>query len=393
MARVPRRAKKPVTEKDLSRFRLISQFVTHLERVADRTTLHPSWQDPQRRLEMTHYLSLFLFGLINPVVDSMRGLCGASQLKKVQQEVCARPVSLGSFSEAQALLDPALLAGVFQELAAAYRPAAVQGDPRLASYQQVLTAVDSTLWEVLPRMAWAVWRTQNTVQRAVRLHVKFRLLEGQVSGAEVGHANICERAAWQRSWVAGEIHVGDRNFGEDYDLLRLLMRREGHFVIRLRNNAPWVVEEELPLSEVDRAARVTWQGWVRLGKAGLGPRVRVVRVAAEKEELLLVTDFGAEELSAELVGVIYRRRWQVELFFRWLKCILGCRHWLAESEAGVALQVYLALIAAQLLLVYRSRRPTKREMELLQMYLMGWASAEEVCAGLGLEVTGKKNPA
>lgn len=391
---MPRRAKKPVTEKDLSRFRLITQFRTHLERAAARaTTLHPSWQDPQRRLEMTHYLSLFLFGLINPVVDSMRGLCAASQLEKVQTEVCARPVSLGSFSEAQALLDPALLAGVFAELAAAHQPAPAPGDARLAAHQRVLTAVDSTLWEVLPRMAWAVWRTQGTVQRAVRLHVKFRLLEGHVSGAEIGHANICERAAWQRSWIAGEVHVGDRNFGEDYDLLRLMQRRAVHFVIRLRNNAQWVEEEVLPLSPADRAARVTWQGWVRLGKAGAGPRVRVVRVAAEKEELLLVTDFGAEALSAELVGMIYRRRWQVELFFRWLKCILGCRHWLAESEEGVALQVYLALIAAQLLLVYRGRRPTKREMELLQMYLMGWASAEEVCAGLGLEGTAQKNRA
>lgn len=391
--RVARRAKKPVTEKDLSRFRLLGPFVTHLERAADRATLHPSWQDPQRRLELTHYLSLFLFGLINPVLDSMRGLCAASHWQKVQAEVCAHPVSLGSFSEAQALLDPVLLAGVFQDLAAAYRPEALQGDARLAEHQRVLTAVDSTLWEVLPRMAWAVWRTQGRVQRAVRLHVKFRLLEGQVSGAEVGHANIGERAAWQRSWVPGEIHVGDRNFGEDYDLLRLLRRREGHFVIRLRHNAQWVVEEVLPLHELDHAARVTWQGWVRLGKAGDGPRVRVVRVAAEKEELLLVTDFGSEALSAELVGVIYRRRWQVELFFRWLKCILGCRHWLAESEQGVALQVYLALIAAQLLLVYRGRRPTKREMELLQMYLLGWASVEEVCAGLGLAVTNKKNPA
>ena len=121
--------------------------------------------------------------------------------------------------------------------------------------------------------------------------------------------------------------------------------------------------------------------------------MRVVRVAGEKEELLLVTDFGPEALSAELVGVIYRRRWPVELFFRWLKCLLGRRHWLAESEAGVALPVYLALIAAQLLLVYRGRRPTRREMELLQMYLLGWASVEEVGAGLGLKVPDQKNPA
>jgi hypothetical protein len=45
-------------------------------------------------------------GLLNPVVDSMRGLCAASKLGRVQQEICSRPVSLGSFSEAQAVFDP-----------------------------------------------------------------------------------------------------------------------------------------------------------------------------------------------------------------------------------------------------------------------------------------------
>lgn len=64
--------------------------------------------------------------------------------------------------------------------------------------------------------------------------------------------------------------------------------------------------------------------------------------------------------------------------FRWLKCILGCRHWLAESERGVALQVYLARIAAQLLVLYRGERPNRRQMEAIQFYLMGWASVDEL---------------
>jgi IS4 transposase len=46
---------------------------------------------------------------------------------------------------------------------------------------------------------------------------------------------------------------------------------------------------------------------------------------------------------------IYKLRWTIELFFRWLKCLLPCRHWLAESRNGVAIQVYCALIAALLL--------------------------------------------
>jgi IS4 transposase len=75
----------------------------------------------------------------------------------------------------------------------------------------------------------------------------------------------------------------------------------------------------------------------------------------------------------------------VELFFKWLKCILGCRHWLAESQRGVALQVYCALIAALLLLRYSGRRPGKRAMEMIRFYLLGYATLDELSAALGLE--------
>lgn len=47
--------------------------------------------------------SLMLFGLFNPVLDSMRGLCAASRLRRVQEEVCGRKVSLGSFSAVKGL--------------------------------------------------------------------------------------------------------------------------------------------------------------------------------------------------------------------------------------------------------------------------------------------------
>ena len=85
--------------------------------------------------------------------------------------------------------------------------------------------------------------------------------------------------------------------------------------------------------------------------------VRVVWVQSPKEVLLLVTNLGVAELSGADVALLYKQRWQVEVFFRWLKCILGNRHWLAESSRGVALQLYLALIAALLLQLYTGQRP------------------------------------
>ena len=91
------------------------------------------------------------------------------------------------------------------------------------------------------------------------------------------------------------------------------------------------------------------------------------------------------EMSAESSGAHYRYRWRVELFFKWLECILGCRHWLAESERGVALQIYCALIAALLLsLRYSGGRPGKRAMEMIRFYLLGYATLDELSAALKL---------
>lgn len=364
-----------IGEKDLRRWRLIEEFRQRLEEAASEHPPGTSWQDPRRRAELADYLSLFLFALLNPVLKTMRGACAASRLGRVQREVCGAPLSLGSFSEAQALVDPQLLQNVFSRLWADNQP---QAKGPLAG----ALIVDSTLWQVLPRMAWAVWRHQYQTQRAARLHVKFHLLGGQVAQMQLHHANVCERKQW-RAWAQpGEFHVGDRNFGEDYQLLAWMEANRSEYLVRLRQDAQWIEEQVLPLSQADGLAGVLWQGWVRLGKHGAGPRTRLVRVLGEEEQLFLVTNVRAEVLSGELISQLYRYRWQVELFFRWLKCIFGCRHWLAESQSGMALQVYLALIAAQLMYFYRGALPNKRQLELIQMYLSGWASGDELMDGL-----------
>ena len=71
-------------------------------------------------------------------------------------------------------------------------------------------------------------------------------------------------------------------------------------------------------------------------------------------------------------------RWTVELFFRWFKCVLGCRQLLATNANGVALQVYAALIVSLLITLRTGRKPTKRTLEMLQLYLQGWATVADV---------------
>jgi hypothetical protein len=116
-------------EKELSQWRLIARFrerLAGLEPTAARAAA--SWEDPRRKLQQADYLSLFLFALVNPAV---RALCEASHWARVRREVCGEPVSLGSFSEAQALVDPGFLERVFAELAGE-RPGPPPKDPRAA---------------------------------------------------------------------------------------------------------------------------------------------------------------------------------------------------------------------------------------------------------------------
>jgi IS4 transposase len=83
---------------------------------------------------------------------------------------------------------------------------------------------------------------------------------------------------------------------------------------------------------------------------------------AAGKQLYLATSLM--EIDADLVGEIYRSRWQVELFFRWMKCILGCQHLISEKSNGVAIQVYGALIASVLIALWTGKRPNKRIYEL-----------------------------
>lgn len=371
-------AAEQLTEKDLHNWKLIDDFQEIVDQVFRHKQLHQTFEDPRRNLDYKSYLSLFLFGLFNPIVESMRGLCAISELERVQAEVCGRKVSLGSFSEAQSVLDPQLLREVFHRLVkkakASHKP-----DPRLAHME--LIAEDGSLWRALPRMAWADYGVgPDGEAKGVRLHLRFHLVEGKPVDGLITKGSFCERKALRKMCQPGQINVGDRYYGEDYRLFREIEEAKAFFVFRLKDNAVIHLQEEIPLSEEDKAAGVTRHAWVRLGatEKTRSIRLRLVEIQAGDKHFLLVTNLNVENVPAYLVGTIYRRRWDIELFFRWIKCILKCRHFFAESPAGVAIQIYLALIAALLLQDCTGRRPSKRVMELLQFYFMGWATVEEV---------------
>jgi hypothetical protein len=207
---VPKKSKPALQEKQLHRWKLLAEFNRHLAKALSQVDSAPTWEDAKRLLELADYLSLFLLGVFNPVITSMRGLCQASHLQRVQKEACRRPVSLGSFSEAQAVADPALLKKIYDGLVgqvAPRRPKTPGCAPNRLDGTQV---IDSTLCYALPRMHWALWRQQHGAQRAFRLHVKFQVADGLPADFSLTEGRRCERLEWAALAQPGELPVGDR---------------------------------------------------------------------------------------------------------------------------------------------------------------------------------------
>jgi Transposase DDE domain len=338
-----------------------------------------------RQLFFDQYISLLLLYFFSPTITSLRALQQASTLESVQRRLGIRPTSLGSFSEAARLFDAKALHQILVELAGKAAPII---DGSNAQELLHLTAVDGSIFRAFPRMAWALWK--DAQHRGVKLHLHFDVFCGTPLDAAVTPAACSETDQLRAMLQPGRLYVVDRGY-LDHELYREILEAGSSFIGRIKDNAASTVESECPLSEADRAAGVVSDERLkRLGTAHhkeelKGHQLRLIKVQRINDEGTLEAWWlltNKRELAAELVALGYRYRWTVELFFRWLKCVLGCKQLLTTSENGVALQIYTALIASLLIVLWTGRKPTKRTWEMLQFYFQGWASLDEVEAHL-----------
>jgi hypothetical protein len=373
----------PIRDKDLQGLKYFKLLASLLDPLHQDATARD--HAGNRSLFYDQYACLLLLFFFNPVVKSLRGIQQASTLDKVQRLFGCPRVSRGSLSEASRVFDPELLHAIIGDIATQALPL-VHGQE--AEALRGLTAVDGSLLPALPKMAWALWLDPQ--HRAAKMHVHFDVLKGVPIQATVTTGNDSEAVQLQATLQKQRLYVIDRGYA-DYQLFQDIITAGSDFVGRIRVDATTTLVESRPLTTADRAAGVTsdrlvWLGGPASGRVFEQP-VRVVEVATGKvdaqgrpEILRLAT--SRLDLAAELIALAYRYRWTVELFFRWFKCILGCRHLLSNSRNGVTIQVYLTIIASLLISLWVGRKPTVRTLEMLQFYFAGWATEEELKAHL-----------
>jgi hypothetical protein len=383
-----RRQKDKIREKDLQGFKYFQKILPLLDRLHDHGTERD--KAGNRVLHYDQYLSLMLLFFFNPIVTSTRGLVEASSLEKVRQKLGVSPTSLGSFSEAGSVFDAELLKPIIVQLGQELKP--LPHDARLDDLPGILTAVDGTELSALARLVGYLIEGRD-----IKLHTHFEPLKGVPVDMDLTAAGDSEIEQLLRSLVAGRVYVKDRGYA-CFRLFQAIIDIQSWFVCRIRDNSVYELVEDRPLSAEAQAAGVISDQIVWLGSDGkreeLKQPLRIIKIACtphrkrsghngrggpEQGEFLLIAT-NLLDLPADVIAMIYRKRWTVELFFRFYKHILGCRHLLSHRSNGIEIQVYLAIIVCMLIALWTGRKPTLRTVEMIRFYFTGWASEEELMA-------------
>jgi hypothetical protein len=397
------RKREEVTEKQITGLKYFDKLVPLLEGLHDVGCERD--KAGNRTLFFDQYCLLMLLAMFNPITRSMRALQQASELRKVQQKLGCQRFSLGSLSEATEVFDPDKLQEIVVEMGKNLQP--VARDPRLKDVQHIVTLVDGTLLKGLPVLMQAAledpraaktrgkcrWHTQFDLERWVP--VRIDVTDG------VGSGESDERAVLARALEKGHCYVDDRGYAK-FTLFNEIVKADSSYVCRLRDNSSYKVLQERTLTPEDIEAGVALDAVVELGatsKAEARPdhEIRLVAVRttphpkrgktgggsagpASSDLLLIATNLL--DLPAWIIALLYRFRWSIEIFFRFLKHMLGCRHLFSHDKAGIRIQAYCAIIACMLISLWTGRKPTQRTYEMICFYFLGLAEEDELLAHL-----------
>ncbi len=281
--------------------------------------------------------------------------CGARGLREIEAnlkshasklyhlggcQVSKSTLATANHSRAAAEVFGGLLSVLMQQLQAGYR----------RKVRDCVRLIDST--SVRLSALSGHWATFSTGVCGAKAHIIYDPDADQPLYLMVTPANVNDiTAAKQMPIEAGATYVFDLGY-YDYGWWALLDQASCRIVTRLKGNTSFAMVEERPVPAgtsilSDRTGHLP----KRLAASRCNPiskLVREIKVMIETGKVLRIFTNDLEA-SAQDIADLYRRRWAIELFFRWVKQTLKIDHFFGASETAVRIQITVALIAFLLL--------------------------------------------
>lgn len=213
------------------------------------------------------------------------------------------------------------------------------------------------------------WSKQYATRhiQGMKLHLEYDLTLNSPLKAITSHANVND-ASMGKNWsiLKDTIYVFDKGY-YDYNWWWNIHQKQAYFVSRLKKNAAIVIESEISSSseEILKDCLFTISNNFPRGGKRMEYKETLRYISVKREEknpLILVTNL--KDLPAENIASLYKARWEIELFFKWIKQNLKIKKFLGKSENAVKIQIASALITYLLVQLFKIQLNDKRSMRL-----------------------------
>ena len=345
-----------------------------------------------RRFFFDDYCLAVMLHCFCPAITSARALQELSQYPSAQEKLGLVPFSLSVFSESSAVFKPEMLKEIVANVAAEVHPMGV--DPRVDGMRYVVHLVDRTFLKALPKLACTHTTGRDGESKYTwSVLVDLQLKMPACDWFDVKPGRPSEVKGLKPRLTPGCCYVLDRGY-QDATFHNAVHAAGSRYVNRVKENLVHQVLKENPVSADDLAAGVISDQWVTIGsKVHNDHPVRLITLTTEMHEkrrcrgkaktmtsgkMLVLTNLTLEDADAGAVALLYRYRWTIELFFRFLKQVLGMKHPICQRQKGVEIFIYCMVIACLLLYQTLGKKPNISGVRALQFYVVGLTTLEEL---------------
>jgi hypothetical protein len=286
--------------------------------------------------------------------ESLRDIeaCLSAQASKLYHMGLRAAVSRSTLADANEARDWRIYAEFAQALIRIARPLYAH-EPLAVDLSQTVYALDATMIDLcLSLFPLAPFRSTNA---AIKLHTLLDLRGAiptflHITAGNIHDVNVLDLLLPE----PGAFYVMDRGY-LDFERLYALQQAGSFFVIRARSNFPC---RRLYSRPVDRRTGLMCDQLIELvvfySQRGYPERLRRIRYRNDHgQTLVFLTNHLA--LPALTVCELYRQRWQIELFFKWIKQHLRIKRFFGTSENAVKSQIWIAVAVYVLVAIVRKR--------------------------------------
>ena len=233
---------------------------------------------------------------------------------------------------------------------------------------KVAFALDSSIISLsLNLFPWGYYARSK--QAALKLHLMLSLQGNLPAWAAITEANFPDMKMLDNLPVArGAYYVMDRGYLDFIRLFRL-HQAGGFFVVRNKHHVKFRVTVSRP---VDKSTSLRCDQTIlltgRWSDKSYPQPLRRIRVYDPENKVTLVLLTNQFDLPAPVIAELYRKRWQVELFFKWIKQHLRIRSFYGRSENAVRCQIWSAICAYLMVAIAKKRLGVQKSLnEILQI--------------------------